>query len=77
MVLKRTSWRLCRCFIAAAVLYRLTAEEAEAAAWLLAADVLAVWQWWLKRRWLVLASQLVKIAAECIHAGNSSQIEGF
>ena len=42
MVLKRTNWRLSRCFTPAAVWHQLTAEEADAAAGLVTADVLAV-----------------------------------
>ena len=44
---------------------------------LVAADVLAVLRWWLEERQLVLACQLIKIAVQCLPAGNSSQIEGF
>ena len=57
-------WRLGRCSIAAAVWHWLTAEEALAV--LVAADVIAVRQWWLKERWLVLACRLVKMTAKCL-----------
>ena len=53
MVLKRIDWRLGRCSTAAAVWSWLSAEEAEAAAGLVAADVLAVRSWWLQERWLI------------------------
>ena len=42
----------------------------------MAADVLAVRQWWLEKR-LVWLAWLVKVAAECLSAGNTSQTEGF
>ena len=44
VVLKRTDQRLDRCSTAAAVWHWLTAEEAEADAGLVAADVLVVWR---------------------------------
>ena len=50
-------------------------EEVEAG--LEAADVLAVGLWWLEERWLVVVSQLVKMAAVCQSVGRSSQIDDF
>ena len=58
----------------AAVWHRLTVEEAEAG--LGAADVLAVRQWFLEERRLMLGCQLVKITVVCQSAGNS-QIGDF
>ena len=60
---------------AAAVWRQLTAEEAEAG--LVAADVLAVRQWWLEEKWLVLACHLVKTDVVCQSVGSSSQTEDF
>ena len=54
---------------------QLTTEEAEAG--FVAADVLAVWRWWLEETWLVLVCQLVKTAAVCQSACSSSQTENF
>ena len=76
VVLFRTDQRLDRCSTAAAVWHWLTAEEAEADAGLVAADVLVVWWWWLEERRLVLVFWLVKTAAVC-QSGNSPQIEDF
>ena len=42
-----------------------------------AADVLAVRQWWLEERQLVLMCQLVKMVAVCQSVGSSSQTEDF
>ena len=44
---------------------------------LVAADVLAVWRWWLKERRHVVACWVVKTAAVCQFVGSSSQIEDF
>ena len=44
-------------------------EKVEAG--LVAADVLAVGLWWLEERWLVVVSQLVKMAAVCQSVGRS------
>ena len=41
----------------------------------MAADILAVRPWWLEERRLMQACRLVKMAAECLSAGNSSQTE--
>ena len=54
----------------AAVWHQLTVEEAEAG--LVVADVLVVRQWWLERRMLVVACQLVKTAAVCRSTGSSA-----
>ena len=50
-------------------------EETEVG--LVAADVLAVQQWWLEQRRLVVACRLVKMATLCQSVGGSSQIEDF
>ena len=42
----------------------------------MAADVPAVQWWWLEKRWLVVASQLVKMTVVCQSVG-SSLIEDF
>ena len=67
---KRTDLRLGRCSTVADVWCWLTAEEAEAVAGLVAADVLAVRQWWLDERWLVVVCQLVKMV--CGSVGSSA-----
>ena len=53
----------------------LTLKESEPG--LVAADVLAVRQWWLQERRMVLACWLVEMAAVCQSVGSSSQIENF
>ena len=49
----------------------------EAEAGLVAADVLAVWHWWLEERWLVVVCWVVKTAVVCQSVGSSSQIRIF
>ena len=46
--------------------------EKEAAAGLVAADVLAVRQWWLEERRLVVVCLLVRMAAVCRSVGSSA-----
>ena len=68
VVLKRTDSRLCRCSSVTAVCRQLTVEEVDTG--LVVANVLAVRQWWLEERQLVLACQLVKTAVVCHSVGS-------
>ena len=72
---KRTNYRHGSGSTVAAAWCRLTMEEAETG--LVADDLLAVGQWWLEERWLVLACRLVKAAAVCQSVGSLSQTEDF
>ena len=71
VVLKMTDCWLGSGSTAAAVWWRLTAEEAEAG--LVAANIPVVWRWCLEERRLVL----VKTAVVCQSVGSSSQTEDF